>query len=93
MDLLAGLGLTLIISRSKLFAPLRDWLGLGLLFCPQCVGFWCGGLWGLVSGGNYLEIMQLALSVSCLGYGVGKFWPEKSYRVGPEIPNRLVSKR
>jgi hypothetical protein len=41
-------GVTLVVTESKLFAPVRAaaaarvaWLGT-LLACPMCFGFWCG---------------------------------------------------
>lgn len=53
--LLAGMGLTMIITRSSLIEPLKFHLGskpkpstVGkLLDCPQCFGFWVGGPLGL----------------------------------------------
>ena len=51
--LLAGFGITTIVTKSKIFEPLRDWLDTGsnrlsknfwgfLIVCPMCIGFWCG---------------------------------------------------
>jgi hypothetical protein len=48
-------GVTLVVTESKLFAPVRaaaaarvPWLAT-LLSCPMCLGFWCGA--GLSLGG------------------------------------------
>lgn len=43
---LAVIGLTTIITQSKLFAPVRQVFELAVrsrfLHCPMCVGFWVG---------------------------------------------------
>lgn len=53
--LLASYGVTNILTGSRLFAPIRDFLNLSayywpkklgeLLSCPMCTGFWCGVFW------------------------------------------------
>ena len=51
--ILAGFGVTTIITKSEIFSPLRRWLDTGgsnlannffgfLIVCPMCVGFWVG---------------------------------------------------
>lgn len=48
LDLLSIVGITLIITRSKIFKPLRELASstgdfLGELFsCPMCMGVWVG---------------------------------------------------
>lgn len=63
--LVAVFGLTWIITRSVLFAPLRalfpkpmgsaPFLGT-LLRCPQCMGFWVGAFFSL-AGFNAFELL------------------------------------
>jgi hypothetical protein len=67
---LALIGTTLIITRSKLFAPIqRRW---PVLFqCSQCVGVWIGavaGAYGLVSigQGRVLDMLIVGTSTSFL---------------------------
>ena len=46
--LLMCLGLTLILTKSKIFRPFREWtknkdsLFYDLINCPLCTGFWVG---------------------------------------------------
>jgi hypothetical protein len=40
--ILVVVGLTVIVTRSSLFAPLRRLLPWKLLHCPMCFGFWAG---------------------------------------------------
>ncbi len=54
-ETLAGVGMTLIVTKSKLFEPLRNavlarsiWWAT-LIGCPMCFGFWAGIFWGLVT--------------------------------------------
>ena len=72
--ILAALGATLIVTRSKLFRPLRDFLKLSFFRCDQCQGFWIGGLLACFYS-QPQEILLVAFSTSCLGFIVSKMFP------------------
>ena len=70
---LAALGLALIICRSKLMAPLRQY-GPTMLQCCQCVAFWAG----LALGPMFLSpeyTLLNALISSAFGYLVNRQYP------------------
>ena len=70
---LAGLGLTLLICRSKLLEPVRKF-GPKMLGCCQCVGFWAG----LAVGPMFLSpkyTLLNALMVSAFGYLTNRQYP------------------
>jgi hypothetical protein len=57
--ILAGFGVTTIITKGDIFEPLRNWLDNGeesiydnffgiLITCPLCVGFWVGVIQSLI---------------------------------------------
>jgi len=81
MNILAALGLTFIITDSRIFMPLRNWLSLKakkhkwlkwvdiVINCPQCFGLWAGLLIALVLNGNLVEV---ALGTSFLAFIVNK---------------------
>lgn len=54
LELLASVGVTLIVVRGTLFAPLQR-LWPALFRCSQCTGTWVGvvaGVTGIVAGGH-----------------------------------------
>jgi len=67
-----AVGLTLILTRSKLFAPIRE--PLAFFGCDQCVGFWCG----LLVGSQFLTpkfCILGALIASGCGFIVAREYP------------------
>jgi len=75
--LLAIVGGTLIITRSILFKPVREWvtkknefLGEGIT-CPMCVGFWMAIVVYLLHKFN-LSIFILSLEGSIVSYYIIK---------------------
>jgi len=70
--ILGSIGLTLIITRSKILTPFRSWitkksLKLGeALSCPMCVGLWSGIVCHLLISYN-LDIFIYAFIGSCIG--------------------------
>lgn len=69
----AGLGATVIITKSWLFEKIRNFAEkfefTGVLFnCPMCMGFWCGFGIGILFLSSVKEIFLLGLLTSLLGY-------------------------
>lgn len=63
---IALIGLTLIIVRSLIFAPVRK-LWPGLLGCAQCTGMWVGmaaGAIGVVDLGHRIALNTLLVGAS-----------------------------
>ena len=70
---LGGLGLALLVSRSKIFQNLRQLLP-NMLGCLQCFGFYAG----LVAGMPFLDVkftLLNALIVSGMGYLINRQYP------------------
>ena len=73
----ATIGLTLIITKSKLFEPFRNWclkkselLGY-LTKCPLCIGFWSGLLVFSIEKiyiGDFIIYSFIGSFVSYVGY-------------------------
>ena len=78
--LLAAVGLTFIVTDSKICKPLREyvsnhasdkkWLRSvdSIINCPQCMGLYAGLLISLVGGGGYL-LLPFASSFLCYFFG------------------------
>lgn len=78
---LGCIGITLIITSGKVFAPLRKfllsfknginpmkWLGL-LLSCPMCTGWWVGFLWSyFFLGAQLLGAVLVGGLISLMAY-------------------------
>jgi len=73
LTILAGVGLTFVVTRSKIFKPLREWvtaksLRFGeLVTCPQCFGVYAGMVSYLLVKFNLdILVYGLIVSVACL---------------------------
>ena len=67
-----AVGLTLILTRSKLFTPIRE--SVAIFGCDQCLGFWCG----LLVGSQFLSpkfCLLCALISSGCGFVIMREYP------------------
>jgi len=82
--LLATYGLTLIVTQSKIFRPIRDALDRSNLktfsawiHCPMCFGFWSGiglsRLWPAVPMADLPGWESLALNILAAGWASSAF--------------------
>ena len=75
--ILAGIGLSFIITRSTIFESFREKIACkseffgNLVSCPQCFGFWSGILTALPSL-SIITIILCGLSVSGICYTLTK---------------------
>ena len=71
-DIIASIGLTIIVTQSFLFKPLREYLlsknkYLGkLISCPMCFGFWSIGI--VMVFKNVLPVVNYGFICSLLCY-------------------------
>jgi len=52
--------LATLISESKLFAKLRDWIYWDLFYCPICLSFWIGAPYLYYGFQHYFLVLALA---------------------------------
>lgn len=98
-------GHTMIITHSKIFAPLRQRLDLDhhpffgwLLTCPQCMGFWVGAFWSLFNVAPWAASFHFGwpgafavLGASCASSGSTYLLAKLLFHLDPEPPVKIVS--
>jgi hypothetical protein len=70
---LASVGLTLILTRSKLLESFRDLFDANTLYgyfvsCPQCMGFWVGSTFSPIivpEGSGCIAVVFYVIAASC----------------------------
>jgi hypothetical protein len=68
LDLLGGVGATMILVRGTIFARVRAWAP-SFLGCALCVGFWSGLLFAAARGArDPLDLFVLACATSLLSF-------------------------
>ena len=82
MLLLAVVGFSLIVVRSKLFASIRDHrlAPKTLLHCLQCFSFWAGLAIGILEFNQGIKAFMLAFQASAIGWLLGELFPKPIIR-------------
>lgn len=65
---LVVLGLTIIVTQSTLFKPLRRICPWKLLCCPMCFGFWVGALLSFFMGISISPQLPYVAGWDCLAH-------------------------
>jgi hypothetical protein len=82
MTILAAIGLTLILVRSKLFKPIRDsrYTPDYAMYCLQCSGFWVGLVWASFETQNIFEGIELGFQVSAICWLLNEIFPRPTIK-------------
>jgi hypothetical protein len=103
LELLGATGLTIVLVLSHIAWPIRYWgcrllqrAGLRLacpLYCSMCSGVWVGAGVGLVAGGGWLHVLEMAFSTSLVAFLASTWLRDHGECTGPEHDQQKAERR